>query len=75
MSRPMVFDPGAIAAPMNETTQDPTSKVFRAWKVSDAEEMTGPRTACAKDNELGTHVWVSGLARSLPIQSSYRKWY
>jgi len=45
MSRPMLFEPGAMAEPINETTQDPTSKVLRAWKVSEAEEMTGPRTA------------------------------
>lgn len=56
MSRPMVFDPGAMAEPTKETTQDPTSKVLRAWKVSEAEEMTGPRTAWTKDSELGTHV-------------------
>lgn len=41
----MLVDPGAMAAPMKEMTEEPTSSVLRAWKVSEAEEMTGPSTA------------------------------
>lgn len=66
----MSFDPGAMAEPMNEIKEEPTRMNFLAWKVSEAAEMTGPRTACTRDSELGTQVWVSGLSRALPMMDS-----
>lgn len=45
MSRYMLCEPGATADPMNDITQPTTRISFRAWKVSDADEMTGARTA------------------------------
>ena len=52
----MDCEPGAMADPTNDTTQEPTRMIFRAWKASDAEEMTGPRTACTSERLLGTQV-------------------
>ena len=63
----MLPDPGAMAAPMNEMRDVPTSRLLRAWKVSEAEEMSGQRTAWTSESELGTHVWVAGFLRSAPI--------
>lgn len=45
MTRYMLVDPGAIAHPIREISAGPTSKALRAWKVSDAEEMIGAKTA------------------------------
>jgi len=45
ISRYISLEPGAMAEPMKEIIQGPTSKVFRAWKVSDAEEIRGDITA------------------------------
>ncbi len=56
MSLYMLWDPGAIAAPMKEMIAVPTRRSFRAWKVSDADEMSGEMTACTRDNEFGTQV-------------------
>lgn len=66
----MLCEPGAMAAPMSEINDDPTRMVLRAWKVSEAEEMTGPKTAWTSEREFGTHVCVCGLSRLSPIQSS-----
>ena len=63
----MSFDPGAMADPTKEITHDPTSKILRAWKVSDADEITGPSTACTRDRAFGTHVCASTPSRSRPI--------
>ena len=52
----MSREPGAMAAPIRETMQEPTRIAFRAWKVSDADEMTGPKTAWTRESELGIHV-------------------
>jgi hypothetical protein len=41
----MLVDPGAIAAPMKDNIAGPTRRSFRAWNVSDAEEMMGATTA------------------------------
>jgi hypothetical protein len=41
----MLPEPGAMADPINDIRHDATSIIFRAWKASDAEEMTGPSTA------------------------------
>ena len=41
----MLPEPGAIADPMNDIKQATTMIVFRAWNVSDAEEMIGATTA------------------------------
>ena len=56
-----------MAAPMKEIIQGPTRRAFRAWKVSDAEEMRGEMTACTSERELGTQVWAVVLLRSFPI--------
>lgn len=45
MSLYMSFDPGAIAAPTNETSELPTKMVFLAWKVSEADAIKGDTTA------------------------------
>ena len=58
MSRYMLPEPGAMAAPINEMRQLPTRSSLRAWKVSDAEEMSGEMTACTSESEFGTHVWA-----------------
>ena len=55
---------------MKETTQDATTMGLRAWNVSDAEEMTGPSTACTKDRELGIQVSAAVLLRSRPMNES-----
>lgn len=41
----MLLDPGAMAAPMKEINEVATSSVLRAWKVSEADDITGPSTA------------------------------
>ena len=71
MSRYILLDPGAIAEPMNDTVELTTSISFRAWKVSDAEEMTGATTAWTKESALGTQVCVDVLWRLSPMLSSY----
>lgn len=63
----MLVDPGAMAAPMNEMTHGTTRRAFRAWNVSEAEEMRGETTAWTSDRALGTHVCAAGLSRSLPM--------
>ena len=45
ISLPTSFDPGAIAQPTKDTVELTTRMSFRAWKVSEAEEMTGAKTA------------------------------
>lgn len=45
-----------MAAPMKEMSEDPTSKVLRAWKVSDADAMSGQTTAWTSERLLGTQV-------------------
>jgi hypothetical protein len=52
----MLLDPGAMAAPMNETMHGTTRRAFRAWNVSDAEEMRGETTAWTSERAFGTHV-------------------
>lgn len=61
ISRYMSLDPGAIAAPMNEMIELPTRISFRAWKVSEAEERIGAKTAWTRESALGTQVWVGVL--------------
>lgn len=63
----MLLDPGAMAAPIKEMIHEPTSRILRAWNVSEAEEMTGPRTAWTSESALGTHVWAATPSRSAPI--------
>jgi hypothetical protein len=41
----MLVEFGAMAAPIKDIIQEPTRRVLRAWKVSDAEEITGATTA------------------------------
>lgn len=57
----MVSDPGAIAEPMNDITQHPTMMGLRAWKVSEADEMMGARTAWTRASALGTQVCAAVL--------------
>jgi hypothetical protein len=63
----MLVDPGAIAAPMNDNIAGPTRNNFRAWNVSDADEIMGATTAWTSERALGTHVWVALLSRSVPM--------
>lgn len=63
----MSLDPGAIAAPTNEMMDVPTSNGFRAWKVSDAEDIKGHITAWTSESELGTHVSAGELLRLVPM--------
>lgn len=67
----MSLEPGAMEAPIKEIMQGPTSRAFRAWKVSDADEMTGARTAWTSERALGTHVWAAVLLRSSPMDESF----
>ena len=41
---------------MNEMAELHTSMNLRAWKVSDAEEIMGARTACTSERAFGTQV-------------------
>ena len=41
----MLLEPGAIAAPMKDIEAGPTRSAFRAWNVSEAEEIMGQSTA------------------------------
>lgn len=52
----MLVAPGAIAAPTKAITEGTTKSCFRAWKVSEADEMIGEMTACTSDKALGIHV-------------------
>lgn len=70
ITRYMFFEVGAIAAPMKERAHEPTKMLFRAWKTSEAEEMTWPITACTRDSAFGIHVCCSGLSKSSPIYSN-----
>lgn len=63
----MLLDPGAIAEPMKDITEQPTRSDFRAWKVSEAEEITGATTAWTSERAFGTHVSRTGSLRSLPM--------
>jgi hypothetical protein len=45
ITRKIVVEPGAIAAPIKEIIEGPTRRAFRAWKVSEAEEIRGETTA------------------------------
>ncbi len=45
-----------MAAPTKEMTDVPTRRVFRAWKVSEADEIKGQMTAWTSEREFGTHV-------------------
>jgi hypothetical protein len=56
ISREMLLDPGAIPEPMKEMTDMLTNSAFLAWKVSEAEEMTGERTACTSDSAFSIQV-------------------
>ena len=49
----MLLEPGAIAEPMTEMTQVDVSRSFRAWKTSDADEISGPRTPYTSDRAVG----------------------
>lgn len=59
-----------MAAPMNEMVQVATRMIFLAWKTSEAEEMSGPKTAWTRDKALGTQVWVAEASRPLPMYVS-----
>ena len=56
---------------MREIAQDASTIGLRAWKVSEAEEMIGPSTACTKAKELGIQVSAAVFPRSLPMNESY----
>lgn len=45
MSRYMLPEPGAIPDPTKAIAAGPTKSTLRAWNVSDAEEMSGAKTA------------------------------
>lgn len=62
-----------MPAPANETRHVTTRMLFRAWKVSDADAMTGPSTPCTRDKAFGTHVCDAGLLRLEPIYDSYEE--
>lgn len=66
----MFCAPGPIAAPTKEMRQDPTRSIFRAWKVSDAEEISGQITACTSDSALGTQVSAAELSKLVPMYES-----
>jgi hypothetical protein len=66
----MSFEPGAMAAPTKDITEVPTNKAFLAWKVSDADAISGQMTACTSDSEFGTHVSACELLRLVPIYES-----
>lgn len=70
ITRYMLSAPGAIAEPTNEMAHVDTRMIFRAWKVSDAEAMTGPRTAWTSDSALVIQVSVALLFRSSPMKES-----
>jgi hypothetical protein len=72
ITRYTLLEPGAIAAPMNEMMHGTTSRVFRAWNVSEAEEMSGEITAWTSDRALGIQVCVAVPFRSVPMYDSYR---
>jgi hypothetical protein len=63
----MFWEPGAMAAPISDMSEEPTRMVLRAWKVSDPNEMTGPSTAWTRESELGTQVWAAVLLRLVPM--------
>ena len=67
ISREILLDPGAIPAPMKEMTDRPTNSVFLAWNVSEAEEMTGERTACTSDSAFSIQVWDGVALRLFPM--------
>lgn len=63
----MSFDPGAIAAPTKEIRDVPTSSGFLAWKVSEADAMSGLITAWTSDKAFGTQVSAGELFKSVPM--------
>ena len=67
MSRPMVWDPGAMPQPTNDMSEVTTSSSFLAWNLSDAEDKSGVMTAWTSERAFGTHVSVGTLLRSLPM--------
>lgn len=70
ITRYTLLEPGAMAEPMNDMTHGTTSRSFRAWNVSEADEMRGEITACTSDRALGIQVWVAVPSRSVPMNDS-----
>ena len=67
MSRPIVWDPGAMPHPTNDMSEVTTSSSFLAWNLSDAEDNSGATTAWTSERAFGTQVSVGTLLRSLPM--------
>lgn len=70
MSLFMLWDPGAIPQPMRAEAHRTSSKVFRAWNLSEMLQMTGPRIACGSTYAWGNHTCSLVLLRSCPIYES-----
>lgn len=66
----MLFEPGAIAAPMNEIANVKSSSVLRIRKTSAIEAKAGAKTACTTVSALGIHVSAAVLSRSTPMLES-----
>ena len=52
---------------MNEMRELPTSRYFRAWKVSEADDIKGETTACTRDREFGTQVCEAVPSKLVPM--------
>ena len=57
-----------MAAPMKATMQDPTRISFRAWKVSEATERMGDRTALEIEAEVRIQLALAPDLRSAAMK-------
>lgn len=71
MRRPTEWEPGATAAPTKDSAVQATSKLFRAWNRSDAEDKILEKTACISTGALGIHGVATPALTSAAMMSSY----
>lgn len=72
MSLEMLCDPGATAAPINDTPIVETMMSLRFWNTSDIDDSRGASTACGSVSEFNTQVWVLVAFRLVPIYETWQ---
>lgn len=69
--RPMLVEPGTMAAPTKESTQQATSSNLRLWKISDAEHNGLMIAAWTSTGALTTHVVSSDPPKSAAMAPTW----